>query len=109
MPRKRNNINIKKEPFEFIDNRLIVRVDNFNIDHLIDSLLYKSLSYSKEWHSKYNSYVIYDYEPFCVAGFEVHYIFNFTDVNDFNFFCFELLKALKPRVFLEDCLLLEVA
>ena len=26
----------------------------------------------KEWKSKYNSYVIYDYEPFCSDGFEIN-------------------------------------
>ena len=26
----------------------------------------------KEWKSKYNNYVIYDYEPFCADGFEVN-------------------------------------
>ena len=26
----------------------------------------------KEWKSKYNSYVVYDYEPFCSEGFEIN-------------------------------------
>ena len=26
----------------------------------------------KEWKSKYNSYVVYDYEPFCSDGFEIN-------------------------------------
>ena len=26
----------------------------------------------KEWKSKYNSYVVYDYEPFCTDGFEIN-------------------------------------
>ena len=26
----------------------------------------------KEWKSKYNNYVIYDYEPFCSDGFEIN-------------------------------------
>ena len=25
----------------------------------------------KEWRSKYNNYVVYDYEPFCSEGFEI--------------------------------------
>ena len=25
----------------------------------------------REWKSKYNSYVVYDYEPFCSDGFEI--------------------------------------
>lgn len=27
----------------------------------------------KEWKSKYNSYVVYDYEPFCSDGFIVNF------------------------------------
>lgn len=26
----------------------------------------------KEWKSKYNHYVVYDYEPFCSDGFEIN-------------------------------------
>jgi len=27
----------------------------------------------KEWRSKYDSYAVYDYEPFCLDGFEIWY------------------------------------
>ena len=30
----------------------------------------------KEWKSKYNSYVVYDYEPFCSEGFEINILFT---------------------------------
>ena len=33
---------------------------------------YKCKIEKKEWKSKYNNYVIYDYEPFCSDGFEIN-------------------------------------
>lgn len=37
---------------------------------------------SLEWKSKYNNYVVYDYEPFCSEGFEINaYIENKNFAN----------------------------
>ena len=33
----------------------------------------------KEWKSKYNSYVVYDYEPFCTDGFEINFVISAYD------------------------------
>ena len=33
----------------------------------------------KEWKSKYNSYVVYDYEPFCTEGFEINLVISSID------------------------------
>lgn len=33
----------------------------------------------KEWKSKYNSYVVYDYEPFCSDGFEINLVVSSYD------------------------------
>lgn len=35
-----------------------------------------------EWESKYNSYVVYDYEPFCVDGFEIVANIEYTEENE---------------------------
>ena len=32
----------------------------------------------KEWKSKYNSYVVYDYEPFCSEGFEINLLSHYS-------------------------------
>ena len=42
----------------------------------------------KEWKSKYNSYVIYDYEPFCSDGFEINITISSHDVNYLYFLKF---------------------
>lgn len=39
----------------------------------------------QEWKSKYNSYVVYDYEPFCSDGFEINLEFTCDSNNHFEF------------------------
>ena len=39
----------------------------------------------KEWKSKYNSYVVYDYEPFCSEGFEINILLSSFDISYLNF------------------------
>ena len=39
----------------------------------------------KEWKSKYNSYVVYDYEPFCTEGFEINLVISSRDSSYLNF------------------------
>ena len=41
----------------------------------------------KEWKSKYNSYVVYDYEPFCTEGFEINLVISSIDSSYLNFKC----------------------
>ena len=39
----------------------------------------------KEWKSKYNSYVVYDYEPFCSEGFEINILLSSFEMPYLNF------------------------
>ena len=68
-----------KKTFEFLDvnhNLLlwlenIVNENNCKIER-------------KEWKSKYNNYVIYEYEPFCPEGFTINVLissFSFEYIN----------------------------
>lgn len=51
-------------------------------------------SNTTEWKSKYNSYVIYDYEPFCVEGFLKRRYLKFKSEQHIKFFLFLLNKHL---------------
>ena len=66
--------NIPKELLTWFDN--IVYENNCCIE-------------KKEWKSKYNSYVIYDYEPFCSDGFDITVV-----VSSFNRDYLEFIKYL---------------
>ena len=39
----------------------------------------------KEWKSKYNNYVIYEYEPFCPEGFTINVLISSNDFEYINF------------------------
>ena len=66
-----------------------------NIDkHLLpwfEGIVYENNSHvdKKEWCSRYNSYVIYDYEPFCSEGFDINLI-----VSSYNRTYLEFIKYL---------------
>ena len=40
-----------------------------------------------EWKSKYNSFVVYDYEPFCPEGFNIN--ITLSSDNDYNLWAFK--------------------
>ncbi len=58
----------------------------------------------KEWKSKYNSYVVYDYEPFCSEGFEINVTISSYDINYVNFLKFLFENKVKTIEFLKGCL-----
>ena len=62
--------NISKEMIDWFEN--VAEENNCRIE-------------KKEWKSKYNSYVTYDYEPFCSDGFEINVIVSAGDINYLNF------------------------
>ena len=58
----------------------------------------------KEWKSKYNSYVIYDYEPFCSDGFEINMTISSHDVNYLYFVKFLYDNKLETIEYLNSCI-----
>ena len=58
----------------------------------------------KEWKSKYNSYVIYDYEPFCSDGFEINLTISSHDVNYLYFLKFLYDNKLDTIEYLNNCI-----
>ena len=58
----------------------------------------------KEWKSKYNSYVVYDYEPFCSDGFEINILLSSIDMSYLNFVKYLYEEKLNTLKFLDDCM-----
>lgn len=56
---------------------------------ILDTFDYKDIS-AIEWRSKYNSYIQYDYEPFCVEGFMKHRRLEFKSEEHIKFFLYLL-------------------
>lgn len=57
----------------------------------------------KEWKSKYNSYVVYDYEPFCSEGFEINILLSSFDVSYLNFIKYLYKEKLSTIEYLDNC------
>ncbi len=51
----------------------------------------------KEWKSKYNSYVVYDYEPFCTDGFEINLTISIKYLYDEKVNTIDYLNACIAR------------
>lgn len=60
----------------------------------------------KEWKSKYNNYVIYDYEPFCSDGFEINITLSSKLGEYLNFVRFIYENKIQKIGYLKKCLLL---
>ena len=57
----------------------------------------------KEWKSKYNSYVIYDYEPFCTDGFEINMLITSFDSAYLTFINYLYNEKLNTIEYLNNC------
>ncbi|MDD3593967.1 MAG: hypothetical protein PHX18_05005 [Candidatus Gastranaerophilales bacterium] len=71
-----------------------------------DAIAYENNCYieKKEWKSKYNSYVIYDYEPFCSDGFEINIVLSSNSLNNVGFVKYLYTKKLKTINFFNKCM-----
>lgn len=58
----------------------------------------------KEWKSKYNSYVTYDYEPFCSDGFEINVLVSAVDMSYLNFLKYLYNEKVNTIDFLNACM-----
>ena len=58
----------------------------------------------KEWKSKYNNYVVYDYEPFCVDGFEINLLISSFDSAYLNFIKYLYDEKLNTIEYLNNCI-----
>ena len=60
----------------------------------------------KEWKSKYNNYVIYDYEPFCSDGFEINITLSSRQNEYLNFVRFLYENKIQKIGYLKACMTL---
>ena len=58
----------------------------------------------KEWKSKYNSYVVYDYEPFCTDGFEINLTISSFDEAYLHFIKYLYEEKVSTIDYLNACI-----
>ena len=57
-----------------------------------------------EWKSKYNSYVVYDYEPFCSEGFEINVTLSSHCQEYLDFLRYLYENKLEIIKYLKNCI-----
>lgn len=92
---------------EELNKRKQIEIKDVNQD-IIDWL--EDLAYEigcridrKEWKSKYNSYVVYDYEPFCAEGFEINIYLSSMSMAHLNFLKYLYENKLNTIKYLDNC------
>lgn len=73
-----------------------------------DILKENSISYEKSWKSIYNSYVVYESEPFCSSGFKIEITGNCSEVGNMIFSGQLIAKRYEDITKLDNLLKLEV-
>ncbi len=74
------------------------------LEHL--AVEYRCKIDKKEWKSKYNNYVIYDYEPFCSDGFEINLTLTSRQNEYLNFVRYLYENKIQTIGYLKTCLML---
>lgn len=94
-----DNINQRKEiEFTNISKEMLPWLENLAIEH-------NCKIERKEWKSKYNSYVIYDYEPFCSDGFEINLVLSSTSKEHLEFLKYLYENKLNTIEYLNNCVI----
>lgn len=87
-----------------IEHTLTITLANDFYSNKIEKLLneFTSMEVFKLWRSKYNSFVAYDYEPFCSDGFDVIYKIKTENISKLRFIERILTNSFKLVKQLED-------
>ena len=87
-------------------NKLEIKNVNKNIINWLEDIIEENNSRieRKEWKSKYNSYVIYDYEPFCTDGFEINLTITCYDASYLNFIKYLYEEKISTINYLNNCI-----
>ena len=87
-----------------IEHTLTITLANNFYSNKVEKLLneFTAMEVFKRWRSKYNSYVVYDYEPFCTEGFDVIYEIKTENISKLRFIERILTNSFKRVKQLED-------
>lgn len=87
-------------------NRLEMKNVNKDIIDWLEDIIDENNSRieRKEWKSKYNSYVVYDYEPFCSDGFEINLVITSHNPAYLNFIKYLYDEKVSTIEYLNNCI-----
>lgn len=89
-------------------NRMEMKNVNKNLISWLEDIIYENNCKieRKEWKSKYNSYVVYDYEPFCTEGFEINLVLSAKEVEYLNFVKYLYEEKINTIEYLNNCIMI---
>ena len=89
-----------KKTFEFLNvsHELLLWLENIILEN-------NCKIEKREWKSKYNNYVIYDYEPFCPEGFTINILISSTEYEYINFVRYLYENKVNTINHLERCII----
>ena len=89
-------------------NRMEMKNVDQNILPWLEDIIYENNCKieHKEWKSKYNNYVVYDYEPFCTEGFEINIVVTSRDDSYLNFIKYLYEEKLSTIEYLNNCIMI---
>ncbi len=93
------NENYYSNEFKNVSKEILPWLENIAVE-------YKCKIEKKEWKSKYNNYVIYDYEPFCSDGFEINVTLSSYQNEFLNFVRYLYDNKVQTIGYLKNCLTL---
>ena len=87
-------------------SRLELKNVNKEIVNWLEDIVEENNSHieKKEWKSKYNSYVVYDYEPFCTEGFEINLVITSYDEAYLHFIKYLYEEKVSTIDYLNACI-----
>jgi len=97
--KQQDNMQYHKSEFKNVAKESIGWLENLASE-------YRCKIEKKEWKSKYNNYVIYDYEPFCADGFEINLTLSSRQIEYLNFVRFLYENKIQTIGYLKNCLTL---
>ncbi len=93
------NENYYSNEFKNVSKEILPWLENIAVE-------YRCKIEKKEWKSKYNNYVIYDYEPFCSDGFEINVTLSSYQSEFLNFVRYLYDNKIQTIGYLKNCLTL---
>lgn len=95
---------------ELSGNRLLIECGSWilanRVEKLIDEFYY--VECNRYWQSKYNAYVTYDYEPFCVEGFNLGFNLEFRTNEKAQYFLYLINREFESLIKLEKDFKLDI-
>lgn len=76
------------------------------VERLLDEFNY--VNCNRYWQSKYNNYVSYDYEPFCVEGFNLGFNLEFRTNEKAQYFLYLINREFESLIKLEKDFKLDI-